>query len=708
MAICIFALVSCGGDKTPDVTEKKGEWVDLSLFDIYFAEGSGAETSEALEELRDAIALAYGVQPRMESDFVLPDEEIPTGTNEILIGNTNRAESAALISDTDSALDFHISYDGTRLCVVGATDEATANGVYYLISLIGEDGLFMDAGYKYDYIHRYACENAKIMGEGIETYTIVYKNSNLAKDLAKDIATVIEKSTGKTLTVAREDKVEEGKHILIGSKEELSADIIPDGHGYGIYADGEILCMSYASGKAAYMLQKQVGELFAADFEIGEGYSDVREAEILKVSLLGDSNTALATIQQWLDVYLTTRYPDMLIELDNRGISGDTANGAYARLDWDLYNYDPDVVIISFGGNGMTEYVGSLTDTPVSETERQLKIQWYMSNMTRLLDDLQAKGKEVIIASSICYDEWLESTTANYKYVYVTYVDITEMLREEANTRGLQFVDIYNNLLPINKDYRESSGNYGTALINNDRKHVNMAGALTAAYAFVEDSDWSSEIVASVALAAESKEAIAESAAVTVMRAESDYIKYTYRPYAIPFTVNEYYKQVAGYGTLDLDAYNKEIIKVSGLTEGEYEIRFDGVTVTTATAAELAEGVNIAARDRNPSQTASRYLFNALNEKRKNIANDRTFKYIEKQYIRKNGLQTDLSIDEQADLYASLVETSAVSGYLKSAMESFISKANDIKNYKTQNDYYDYTALSYAHADEYTVEIVKK
>ena len=196
--LSVLLLVSCGGgdiENTPEETERKGEWLDISQYTIYYEDGFGAEGNEALSEFGGALSMAYGVQIKMESDFVLPGTEIPTDTKEILIGKTNRAESAALISESDSAFDYHISFDGQRLCVVGATESATAEGVYFLISLIEEGGLFIDAGYRYDYIHKYECENAKIAGEDLETYTIVYKNSFLAKEVAKKASEIILEKT---------------------------------------------------------------------------------------------------------------------------------------------------------------------------------------------------------------------------------------------------------------------------------------------------------------------------------------------------------------------------------------------------------------------------------------------------------------------------------------------------------------------------------
>jgi lysophospholipase L1-like esterase len=429
--------------------------------------------------------------------------------------------------------------------------------------------------------------------------------------------------------------------------------------------------------------------------------------DVFRVSLLGDSNTAMAYFQLWTDAYLTTRYPDTIIELDNRGISGDSIEGGLKRLDWDVYPSNPDAVIVCFGGNGMTEYVGTLTGTPVAEIVRIRKINWYLDSMKAIIEELQSKGIEVIISSPVCYDEWADSKSDNYKLVHVTYIEITQKLKEMAEQYNIDFVDMYNNMLPITKDYRENTGDYSLALMNSDRKHANMTGALAGAFAYAEDARWASELVASVEIDASAKTANAENADVSLEISSPKYVSYTYKPKAIPLPINDNYIKLLTYKTLDLNARNREIIKVTGLEEGEYSIRFDGKVVTNASAQQLSEGIDISALTTNPSQKTSAEIFEFLRSKETNVASDRAFYYAEKNYIRKNNL-THLTIDERVANFQEQLDKNLVSGYMVDVMKSYIKKKDEMKSYGENNAYYEFMARVKANVDAYSVEIIKK
>jgi hypothetical protein len=146
-ALCILMLFSCNGandNNGGEKTQGKPERIAIENYTICYAEGSGEKTQAAIASLANSLSQVYGVQIAIESDFVLPGEQVPSGENEILIGKTNRAQSAALVSESDTVFDWHISYDGKSICAVGGSDEATAKAVLSLEALIKDDGLFSD------------------------------------------------------------------------------------------------------------------------------------------------------------------------------------------------------------------------------------------------------------------------------------------------------------------------------------------------------------------------------------------------------------------------------------------------------------------------------------------------------------------------------------------------------------------------------------
>ncbi len=701
LALCM--LVSCGGAKDdPAVTEPKPEKIDLSSFSICAATDIGAEVNTEVIALRDKLNSAYGIQMVVGDDFVIPGEEIPADTNEILIGKTNRAQSESLFTGNERAHDFKISYDGQRIAVAGTTDESTAEAVRYLISLVEADGLYLKVGYEYSYKYDYACPDATVNGNSLNMYTIVYKDSDIAKDVAEKIALCV----GYSLDVVAEKKAPADNIIWVGSETELGVDFLNDDYGYGVMVDGGNMYVSYTYPKSAVRADDALADAFAETAALADGYTLARQEDCVRIVMLGDSNTAGAKLQHWFETYLTTRFPNKTFEVINSGIGGDSPLSGLERINWDVLNHLPDVVIVNFGCNGVVETIGAL-DGKVSESARDSKVKSFLDGMENIVKKLITYDIEVVLATPVAYDEWMDSSEENYKNAYIGFEMMSDGVKELAEKYSLECVDYFSNLMVILKDYREEKGALTAKTIFSDRKHMDLAGALAAGLAYAEDhSEWGSDLVTAVELSAGVTEATAENAEVKVITSSPTYIYYTYKPNAIPLPDNEYYAKLEGYGKTDLAAYNRELLKVTGLEAGSYEVRYNGALVVTRTAEELAEGINLADITRNPTQKLAKEVFTAMKGKIDNVATFRSFSYIETRYIRPNGLAA-LTVDERVANFAEQLEKKTVSGYIVSCMESYINTASKFEKMEKEIDYAEYKSQRLALVDPYRVEIVK-
>jgi hypothetical protein len=131
--ICIFVLVlslfSCG--KNP---EQSGENNDVTTtptyetkllsswqnYTIVYPDKASVTVSNAFSELRNVIKEKYDVSLPIKSDFKLPYEELPVGTLEILIGETNRPESIAA-REVIKSNDYTVEFVNNRLVIVGGS-----------------------------------------------------------------------------------------------------------------------------------------------------------------------------------------------------------------------------------------------------------------------------------------------------------------------------------------------------------------------------------------------------------------------------------------------------------------------------------------------------------------------------------------------------------------------------------------------------------
>ena len=91
-----FLLASCGGsgdETTPPASELIA--LDLSEYTLIYPYEPDTNLFREVRAFRDAVKAATGITLPMKDDFVGLNESVPTGTKEILVGLTNRAESTS-------------------------------------------------------------------------------------------------------------------------------------------------------------------------------------------------------------------------------------------------------------------------------------------------------------------------------------------------------------------------------------------------------------------------------------------------------------------------------------------------------------------------------------------------------------------------------------------------------------------------------------
>ena len=79
--------------------------------------------TQATIAIRNAVKEATGVEMKLTTDWVNRGEEVPTDTKEIIVGDTNRPESAELAASLGKN-EYAIKVVGDRVIICGASDEA--------------------------------------------------------------------------------------------------------------------------------------------------------------------------------------------------------------------------------------------------------------------------------------------------------------------------------------------------------------------------------------------------------------------------------------------------------------------------------------------------------------------------------------------------------------------------------------------------------
>ncbi|HEU4754451.1 MAG TPA: SGNH/GDSL hydrolase family protein, partial [Armatimonadota bacterium] len=152
-----------------------------------------------------------------------------------------------------------------------------------------------------------------------------------------------------------------------------------------------------------------------------------------RVLVLGDSNTAAGGYVQYLEAYLTTRFPEQRFELINLGLPSETASGlsepdhpwprpdVHERLDRALERVHPDVVLACYGMNDGIYY-------PFSK-ERFTR---YQSGIRKLVDRVRRSGARLVLVTPPPFDpepvreKTLPITASKFSWVqpYARYDDV--------------------------------------------------------------------------------------------------------------------------------------------------------------------------------------------------------------------------------------------------------------------------------------------
>ena len=237
-------LSSCSGDvldpivtmpatelPTSELTEAASA-ISLAGYKVIRSEkASSAMVSAAVELKKTLDAVADGIT--IGDDWYNKNtSELPAEALEILVGDTNRPESAAL-KETLLADDFAIKYvpESRRIAIVGGDDDSTMKALSHFLeyclqgSEIAADLSYMSAG-------QYAVTSCLLDGTVIEDYTIVIPDSADADEnyAAELITNRILGKTGKKLATVKLSKATDGKKILIGRAADTSV------------ADSEYIC----------------------------------------------------------------------------------------------------------------------------------------------------------------------------------------------------------------------------------------------------------------------------------------------------------------------------------------------------------------------------------------------------------------------------------------------------------------------------------
>lgn len=194
--------------------------LDLAEYIIVRESDYTEDYKSCVKALRTGIEERTGVKLDMTEDYVYPGKEITPTAKEIIIGNTNRPETAKYRKGLREK-DFVVTFENDRVVILGGNAQSTMKAVEYFLDT------FVDSANKNVtvYTHRvdvvrhdYAVGSVSINGVMLEEYRVVYaKDDLLAKYASENFASALLDGCGVRLDVGPDTSEETKYEILIGA-----------------------------------------------------------------------------------------------------------------------------------------------------------------------------------------------------------------------------------------------------------------------------------------------------------------------------------------------------------------------------------------------------------------------------------------------------------------------------------------------------------
>lgn len=317
--------------------------------------------------------------------------------------------------------------------------------------------------------------------------------------------------------------------------------------------------------------------------------------------MAGDSITAQRQHSNYIEMFYRARHPELKLHFRNSGIGGNRTNHVLDRFDYDIAAWKPTIVSVELG---MNDVGGDIEKT----------LPAYINGMKRIIAKIRAIPAQPILISSSPVDDGSKMNDWRGERCKTIH-PFTEALQKLAAEENVLFVDQYHPLIDLWGDNRRKGEEIAAknpqpepppapdgkpvkpALppslipLGGNPVHPGPVGQYTMAAVILKGLGAGGE-VSSATLSADGKVVDAKGCKLTEVSAKDGKLSFTRLDETGPWPVLP-----SGQAAFDLLPsgldLSKYMLKVTGLSEGDYRVSIDGKPAATVSAKDLATGWNM-------------------------------------------------------------------------------------------------------------------
>lgn len=391
-----------------------------------------------------------------------------------------------------------------------------------------------------------------------------------------------------------------------------------------------------------------------------------------RVIFVGNSITEAGAYVSYIYLYYMTHFPNRKLVILNGGVGGDKASDILRRLDYDILAKNPNVLVLTFGMNdtGYFEFNNNNADKTAAERIEASR-KSYMLIEQRLL---KLTGIRKILMSSPPYDETAKIGGNLFRGKHKAMLEVVKFQEAAAKRNNWPFADLFRPMTELNAQLQQKDSAF--TLIGADRVHPGNAGHLVMASLFLQSQGLNGKPVADVRIdATGGKLQRADNCNVNNLSTSQAKVSFSYLAASLPFPIDTA-ARMWGSDQKQSDAlkwipftddFNREMLQVSGLRPGDYNLLIDGHSVGKWPASAFAEGINLATLPETPQYKQAATIMQ-LNLRRAEVESRfRRYYWVQSNFFDKRNMR----LQDDAAALDSVRKHSRTDGFLRFHSENY-------------------------------------
>lgn len=386
-----------------------------------------------------------------------------------------------------------------------------------------------------------------------------------------------------------------------------------------------------------------------------------------RISFIGNSITQNGFHLRYLMLYYATRFPNMPLIFNSAGISGDTTEDISSRMGVDILPQCPDVAVMMSGMNDAFRYFPISVNDPLKNEKREKSVEKYESEYIRSINSLLTDGRRMVLFTPSIYDEHTTLDSYNDKSINATLSAYRDKVKGWGEQYHIPVVDMWKGLMEVNTALQANDPK--SSIIGYDRVHPGHFGGFVMAYLFLKDFK-EFTVVSDVVIDTKKRCTDVKNGCISAVQYNKSTLSFTLLEQSLPFPLDAAIKEAGNYIPFQKEM-NLQLLKVTNLKKGQYQLFIDEQPVGKYESNELKKGINLADNINTPQYKQAEKVSELCEQLRSAFSDYRSIKLIECQRmgIKFNFEDVDACIQKVNLL---IKEDTTASDWIKSTYKWYI------------------------------------